>query len=318
MTVANWRYGHPWFNPQYANPQAYGYSTPAYASLTGGGGQTGGVSGETAGQPDFGAGPDVAGPMTSDEKSRFGAIMGSPVDIAAQFGYDMPGALADVTGMSPENASRAIGVAGGLAKTGLGALTGVSAPTGLMRGFVSLFDAPAIRSLLGWGNQRVTMAPSMADRQAAADKYGYGIFGAPTDVVGGVSVGPSGYGTTGPSGIMGTGMANPDSPFGQATEGTGGGGPGSGGMDTGMGGFGGGPGTGSDPGGTGEGDTDYKRGGVKTFRKPTRPLVGEGGEDEKGIFIPSRMKRKGLQGNERQVRRGLYSSLMDLTGRGTR
>lgn len=90
-------------------------------------------------------------------------------------------------------------------------------------------------------------------------------------------------------------VSNPDSPFGNDRSGES---------------------ASSDPGGIGHdaGDTGqagYAAGGVKTFHKPERPLVGEAGP-EKGIFIPERMKRPGLQGNERQVRAGLQSSLREL------
>jgi hypothetical protein len=66
------------------------------------------------------------------------------------------------------------------------------------------------------------------------------------------------------------------------------------------------------------------RGGVRKT-KPGRPMTRTFGErgPEKAIFIPGKgsrfdMTKPGFQGNERQVRRGLYDSLTELTGKGRR
>jgi hypothetical protein len=82
-----------------------------------------------------------------------------------------------------------------------------------------------------------------------------------------------------------------------------------------SGGMGGATGTTSSDNGFGDGggESAWKLGGMKTFRKPTRLLVGEGGEPEEAIFIPESMKQRGIQGRERQVRRGLKRAYSSLT-----
>jgi hypothetical protein len=73
---------------------------------------------------------------------------------------------------------------------------------------------------------------------------------------------------------------------------------------------------GSNTGGTdhgGPGGATYARGGVSRVTRPTRARYGEGGEPETAIFIPESMKRRGFQGRERQVRRGLKRAYSSLT-----
>lgn len=61
------------------------------------------------------------------------------------------------------------------------------------------------------------------------------------------------------------------------------------------------------------GGYDFARGGSVKLRRPTRILAGER-EDEQVIAIPQSMRRPGMQGRERQVRRGLKSAYSSLTG----
>jgi len=69
--------------------------------------------------------------------------------------------------------------------------------------------------------------------------------------------------------------------------------------------------------GAGTGASDRAKGGVDIIRKPTRLRFGEkpSATPEKVISIPKSMKKPGLQGNERQVRAGLQSSLQELLAR---
>jgi len=188
---------------------------------------------------------------------------------------------------------------------------------------------------------------SPVEAQSLADKYGYGQptgmpgVKAPGGVVGGVSVGPSGVGTTGPSATPGPKVENPDMPSFEDTNPWGGvpsaesfgGGwgmsqdPGVNTSSMGLGeavGIVGGDspsdstGGKSDTGGVGEGmgghsgsDT-WAKGGVGTFGRRTRITVGE--RPEKGIFIPKAMEAKGIQPRELIVLRGLLQALKRLGG----
>ncbi len=150
-------------------------------------------------------------------------------------------------------------------------------------------------------------------------------FGVPTDVdIQGIRDLQGAYAATeaeGQRGSMGQGVDMSENAETGSYAGMGMGGPGGYGEGDSSGGYGGDTGgfggdSMGDSGGYGDAG-GYAKGGVKTFRKPSRPLVGEAGE-EKGIFVPERMKKKGIQGKERQVRRGLKSAYGSLTGGGRR
>ena len=108
---------------------------------------------------------------------------------------------------------------------------------------------------------------------------GFGRTGEPTDL----------SGATGRSGELGDTNAGPGGPGGQADS----------------------PGPGDSP-----GDSGYMRqGGVINAKRPFHAVFGERGTGgETGIFIPRTMQRPGMQGRERQVRRGLQGAYASLTG----
>jgi len=250
---------------------------------------------EGGGTPGTGIGPDVSGPMTSAERGQFNSLTDPVSSVASAFGSE-PGNRS-----FGENAAVSAGrtmASMGLSALGLGPM---STMMGATRLGVSALNNPGVRSFFGMGPERNIIEATMAERQAMADRLGYGMPGAPEGIVGGVSVGPSGYGTTGPSGVSAPSVGNPDQ------EGMFGGGTTDQGAD--QDGARGSSDVGSDAAGTGGA---WAKGGVKKFRGPARPLVGEGG-DETAIFVPEKMKRKGFQGKEREVRKGLkrtYSSLI--------
>lgn len=77
-----------------------------------------------------------------------------------------------------------------------------------------------------------------------------------------------------------------------------------------------GPGTGGTGGGANSDSDNYAKGGVsRATRGAKRATFGERGP-ETAIFMPDMMKRPGLQGRERQVRRGLQSAYRSLMPRG--
>lgn len=254
-------------------------------------------------------GPDVSGPMTSDERTTYGmvsdplgysinaAIGASGLRAAAKntLGNTVGGFVADAPAMAARKAVTSLAGPYGLA-------TAAMKQPGIMESFMQLLGIqPAQRNIIG---------PTAVEMQGLADRYGYNMpspelgWGqmTPGSPISGVSVGPSGFGTTGPSDVTAPSVANPDNPFGNV-----GGGDGPSGNDSGPG-----PGGGmGDPGGTEE------RGGVHKTQpgKPRWAVYGEGKasqEGETGIFVPEYMKRPGQQGNEPQVEQVMRQLLRAL------
>lgn len=263
-------------------------------------------------------GPDVAGRMTSDERSAYGMVsdpvgfgIGKAMDavglrdaLSQTFGPAVGGLFSGIPGIAARQAVSS-------AVPGYGMATAALKTPGVIESLMQKLGLqPMDRSLIG---------PTAAEMQGLADTFGYGQptpygMDAPRGITGGVSVGPQGYGTTGPTNAAAPTVGNPDSPFG---------GSGSGGMGAGdaPGSEAGGPeGSGTSGPGTGGSSGGYEAsGGVHKTRpgKPRWSVYGEGeasGEGETGIFVPESMKRKGQQGREAQVEAAMRKLLRELRG----
>jgi hypothetical protein len=278
-----------------------------------------------SGTDSTGPGPDVAGPMTSAERQSISNLAGGPLGWGAEVGaWDAPTGVLGAAAKSAGN----LGMSLGFNAIGMANPTSItSAELQGILGIDSVLDTPT-RQAFGLQTDRSLMGPSAADMQAAADKMGYGMPGSPAGLTGGVSVGPSGYGTTGPSSTPGPSVGNPDQagmfngtdPGATENDGTstgtgrGSGGDGSTGGNTG-GSEGGGVGNAGDGGGS-----NRRKGGVFRASRPKTERItwGERGtapggrSGETAIFIPDRFQLPGLQENERVVRAALRRSLADI------
>jgi hypothetical protein len=268
-----------------------------------------GVQIESGGGTDStGDGPGMSGSMTDAERATLSAIAGGPVGWGSLTGaYDNPTGIAG--GVAKTVANTALGA--GL--TALGSTMPNPASVLSMIGNLTLGLDKSIKSLFG-PQEQVAVAPTEADLQSASDKFGFGMptgFGVTAGMpgLGGVTVGPRGTGTTGPSDDRTTpeapSVTNPESLGGSVDAGQ---------SDT--------AGTADSTGGSrgGTDGPDRKRGGVFRASRPKTERItwGERGtapggrSGETAIFIPDRFQLPGLQDNERVVRSALRRSLSDI------
>lgn len=254
-----------------------------------------------------GDGPGMSGSMTDAERATLSALAGGPIGWGS-----LTGAYENPTGIPGGIAKTAANTALGVGLTALGSPMPNPASVLSMIGNLTLGLDKSIKSLFG-PQEQVAVAPTEADLQGMSDKFGFGMptgFGVTAGMpgLGGVTVGPRGTGTTGPSEDATTreapSVTNPDAMGGTTDPGD---------SDT--------SGTADSTGGSrGTDGPDRKRGGVFRASRPKSERItwGERGtapgnkSGETAIFIPDRFQLPGLQGNERAVRAALRRSLADI------
>lgn len=245
------------------------------------------------GEPGYSAGPEVSGPMTSDERASLDkGSLGKQATSA--LGMDLSGLPGMVASGIVDTVLGAVAPAAGWANTAAKVGTwGAQAIDSALYGPSAMFGPTG---LIGPGVRSVNPGPTAAEQQGLADRYGYGM--------------PTGYDTSSPAGLtggvsMGPGSASTDlgAGFGQAP-GDSRDGPSPGNSDT-----GGTPDSTGGPAGN-QGSDVRAKGGVDYATSPRTTRWGEpetGGEE--AIYIPETMTAAGVQENEPEVRRALLLTL---------